>query len=897
MSCRDRSDFGKWAALAAAVILLALCLLLLGRLTATAEEKPALYRPALNSPADGLDLMMDVNYADDWVEGAYEEGHTVWLTSTKSDGSTVRATAELKTKVVPEWGGWTGFATELAEPWVPDRPDIQPGDWVYGQVDNGYTSTVRVGTINGVLDLVADTVAGTIDADWFTEPLTGSCNVWQESGPGSEFPVDPDGGTYSCDFSTMGWDLLPGQQVAVSYREPDGDRVWNVFRSPAPNLQLDKWPEGNEVAPGGPVVFTMRYRNGGDDDAPIVLLTDTLPLGTTYLTDSSGVAANVGAGVVTWTLGPVAPDEEVRFQIVLTNTASASDTLHNEADIYTLYDSDPSNNHAENEIHVAEGQPDLYVSKSPDPGDPVPGQTFLYRIDYGNNGPVASGPVVLTDTIPEHTSIVSWHSQNGYNLWTEVSGGDQLVLQVPTIPGYWGDQILLRLRVDGATPQGTQLTNEVEITTDNDANPGDNWQQRDDWVGSPRWNVWVDKRFSWGRMVSGGLVSYGIDVANGGNMAAQVWLTDTLPEGTTLVKAWLWTGSVDVPFPPDSVDGQIARWDLGVMEPGQHYSLQILLSIDEDTVPDTAIDNCATVAIDGDDVSPSDNSSCVGEVIRGFGPNLRVYKEVWWNGEGQLQYRIYFENIGTQDLKDVWITDTYPDSTSVVNWGPDFHRWITATDHPAQHQIVFWVEEIQVEENGRINLQVDLDGGIIGDQGLGFTNQLEAPIADDVYPNDNSYKLTTYTGPDLYVYKWLSKGEPLPGKRLTLTVRFGNASLHPWRMSDETSARLIERLPEGMTYVKAVWPDGTPNTPFFYNHETGLVLWDVGGLGSDDHRMFYLVVDLDDKLEGNWQLLNRIEIEQWPARDTDPRPENNMFSYLLSNPHYWVDLPIVLKSH
>ena len=824
-------------------------------------------------------LWMSVCYGHDWVEGDYEEGHTIWITVTNSSG-TVKATAEVETQVIPWWGGRTGFSTNLDDPWEPSQPDIEAGDWVYGLVDDGHASTVRVGTINGDLDVDADTISGTIHANWFTQTLNASCNVWQPGGPGYGFTVDPDGGSYFCDFSSE-WDLLPGQDVGVQYQEPDGDWVINVFREPAPDMRVEKWTEGNEVAPGGPVVFTIRYGNDGDAEATTILLTDTLPANTTYVTDTSGFPANVGAGLVTWTLGPLAPDEEERFLLVLANTASPSDTLRNEVDIYTLYDYNDWNDHAETEVHVTDGQPDLYVNKNPAPGDPTPGQTFLYEINYGNNGPVASGSVVLTDTLPDDTSVVSWYSENGYDLWTDVStSGDQLVLSAPTIPGNWGDRIILRLLVDAGVPVGTQLTNIVEIATANDTNPDDNWGQRDDvWVSDSRWNAGIDKDFGWGQLVPGGEVGYNIHFRNNGNMATQTWVTDTLPAGTSFVEAWIWTGSESVPFLPDYVDDEIVVWDVGLMEPGEWYDLNIRLAIDHTVAPNTVITNCATIAIAGEDEWPFNDTDCVVDTVREPGPNLRVWKRYWWNWEGQLQYEIHFENIGTQNLRDVWITDTYPVSTTVWNWWPDYHRWITATDYAAQGQIVFWVEEIYPGDTGRINLEVDLDGDIIGDQGLAFTNVVEAPISGDVYPDDNYGDVTAYTGPDLYTEKWISDGEPRPGARITFTLRCGNSNVWPWEVSGSTTTRLTERLPDGMTYVTSVWPDGNPNPPWFYDPDTGLIIWDMGGLGSDDYRWFYLVVDLDTDLEGDDVLLNRLEFQEWPVVDIDPNPDNNTFVY------------------
>jgi hypothetical protein len=171
------------------------------------------------------ELAIEVNYGHDWVQGEYEVGHTVWLTVTDEFGA-IKATAEVETAPLP-WGG-IGFQTEWDD-WDPEQPDILPDDWVYALVDNGYESTVQVGTITGDLDLEDDTVAGTIYADWFTEALNGNCGVWTEGGPWIDFTVDPDGGSYFCDFGAVGWDLQPGPTVAVQYQEPDGDWVLNAF--------------------------------------------------------------------------------------------------------------------------------------------------------------------------------------------------------------------------------------------------------------------------------------------------------------------------------------------------------------------------------------------------------------------------------------------------------------------------------------------------------------------------------------------------------------------------------------------------------------------------------------------------------------------------------------------
>jgi hypothetical protein len=187
-----------------------------------------------------------VNYAHEWVEADYEPGYTVWVTLTNSTGE-IKDTASGETGLIPWWGGSTGFATSSNVPWSSGlTPDIQAGDWVYVSFGSGYTNQVQIGTIEGVLDIDEDTVSGNITAPWFTQTLGGGCGVWVENGPFMGFEVDPNGGSYLCDFGDLGWDLIPGQDVGVNYNEPDNDVVYNVFQAPWMRVNYGHdWVGGN----------------------------------------------------------------------------------------------------------------------------------------------------------------------------------------------------------------------------------------------------------------------------------------------------------------------------------------------------------------------------------------------------------------------------------------------------------------------------------------------------------------------------------------------------------------------------------------------------------------------------------------------------------------------------
>jgi uncharacterized repeat protein (TIGR01451 family) len=824
------------------------------------------------------DLLLNVNYAHDWVEGNYEPGHTVWITLTQSDGVTIKDTAVLTTGQVPWWGGQTGFSTSWQGWSSGGWPDLQTGDWVYGLVDNGYSSEVKIGTIEGALDLDNDSIAGNIWATWFTQTLNAWCSVWEENGPGADFQVDPDGGAYFCDFGALGWDLLPGHDVGVGYFEPDGDQVMNVFREPAPNMRVEKWAEGSgQAMSGGPVVFTLRYRNEGDAEATTIYLTDTLPVSTTYVADGSGVAPTTGPGWVAWTLGPLPAGEERQFQLVLNNTANPGDTLHNVADIWALYDDDYDNNHAEADVQVVEGQPDMYVNKNPNPGDPAPGQTMLWEINYGNNGPVASGQVVLTDTIPQDTSLVDWFSGNGYNLWVDNSTAGQLILEAPTVPGNWGDTLYLRLLVDGGVPVGTQLTNTVAITATNDSDPGNNWHMRNDvWTNWPRWDSFVDKSFGWGRLVPGGQMEYNLHARNGGNMPAYTVVTDTLPAGTSFDQSWSCMGPTCVPFPPDYVDDQIAVWDLGMLEPGEWVNFNLRVDIDASVEPGTVLTNCAEVAIDGDDSWPYNNTDCVTRMIHDVGPNLEIDKYYQWNWEGQLEYTIEFRNLGTTTLHNVEITDTLPDGTAFSgNWWHSFWEGIDFSQ--VGNQLIWTISRLDPTWSSSLRYQVDLDDDLVGVEGLCFVNAAEAPLAGDIWPDDNSDEVAACTGPDVYVEKWLSGGEPKVGETVTFTVQFGNQDRWPWNGDDQYGSHITDTLPTGMTFITATAPWDPDDRWQPERVDGNTIVWGWGTMWADNWWRFDIVAQITGPVEDGDVLVNTVEAYGDSPDDVEPDYDNNVF--------------------
>jgi uncharacterized repeat protein (TIGR01451 family) len=170
---------------------------------------------------------------------------------------------------------------------------------------------------------------------------------------------------------------------------------------------------------------------------------------------------------------------------------------------------------------------------------------------------------------------------------------------------------------------------------------------------------------------------------------------------------------------------------------------------------------------------------------------------------------------------------------------------------------------------------VDLDESIRGVQGLIFTNTVEAPWPDDVYTADNADTEVAYTGPDVYVEKWLSGGVPKPGEIVTFTVAFGNRNQDPWNGDDQSDSHVTDTLPAGMTFVKATAPwdaNWQPET-----QEDNVLTWGWGPMWSNSRWWFDVVVRITDTVESGDVLTNVVEAYGDSPGDVEIDWENNAF--------------------
>jgi uncharacterized repeat protein (TIGR01451 family) len=852
------------------------------------------------------DLLFNVNYGDDWIEGNYEGGHTLWVTVTDSTGD-VKATATLTTGQIPWWGGQTGFSSGIGDPWMPQRPDIQAGDWVYGELDSGYTTTVHIGEIAGYLDGDNDWITGTVDAAWLTNRVQVRCDPWDVPyGTPTKYDlIQPNGSdVYVCAWDPAAeWDILPGQRVGVSYVEPDGDRIYNAFTEPAPRLQINKWANGSP-AEGGNFVFHLDYKNDGGAPAENVVITETLQ-GMTYLTDTLGIApTGSGGGPIVWDLGTVGAGVQASFDVFVHVTAAASEPVTNTVRIATSnpYDQgDGGEKYREWVGYVQSGDTHLNVGKWAWTDDPAPGYDFVYAVNVCNNGSTASDEVTLADTLHPSMTLQTWWGQHAG--WALVSSGDhQLVVSRPSAASGWCGEVYLKVNLDGGAWSGMSISNTAVITAGNDQESNDNqatwWGQ----VGDPHTNLGIDKNWNGGQLVPGGQIAYNVNYHNSGNVpvTSTIRITDTLPVSTTFVAARRYDAYGNPsPVAPVFTSTDAVVWEISGLANGFSDDFEVLLAVDDDAEPGTILTNTVAISPQPDEDSDDDNTGTVVERVYDHGPNLRVRKDGSWDDGGEntrrASYWLSVENVGDEVVGPVMITDTY-DSRMFLDGGVgvNYWRWWDWGDDPTNHVFTVTLESLYGGESMSINF-----GTLTSTEplpfGMVFTNTAEVTRdLQDANPDDNEDTALLTTGPDLYVEKDWVAGDFLPGELITLSLRFGNDRQgYEWWWSMRGNAWLTDTLPTGLEYVTSTlhWCGGTEwcgVSPTIDGHDYTWPLWP---LNPGEWNEIYLTVRITDTATGLDAFTNHVTIaSDQPISDTEPYATNNTdaYTFAIAQPYFEV---------
>ena len=703
--------------------------------------------------------------------------------------------------------------------------------------------------------------------------------------------------------------------------------------TPTWDLVVFKSLWSGNLVPGTDVEYQLFVYNDGNAPARDVLITDTLPVSTTFVSWSSSSSRNshqilgrevtetVVGNQVTWRIDVLRPGQYVYiYPIVhISETAPLGTVLTNTAVITSPHPDSGSTNNIDIDVAtVATPTRDLYVTKYLDDGSGVAGTVVQYRIYFYNNGTATASDVFITDTLPVSTTYAFWSayssSENYTILGREITAavdGNQIVWAIGDVGPSEYDYIYLTVYVSDTVLIGTDLDNVVRIATSDvgETSYSNNIFTRSLTVPAPAWDVEIDYKqlsYSSDDPLAGGEIKYQIKFRNNGNVpASNVIVTDDLPSNVEYIS---WSGSTYNPsIDLDetitwTVDGDQIVWYLGTLETGQYGYIHPTVHVTDTAEVRDVICNRARIWADVDGDPSNDvytHTTSVYTPTYDMGVAKTVVNLVGTVG-GDMVYEINVRNDGNATATGIAITETLPANTSFVSWSSSsysqdhilFGQDVEASVNGGQ--IVWRVDEAPGDDYDTIYLTARVaDTASVGDP---MTNTVHVSTESDDW--DQTDNLAVWTGTvapplvDIRVSKYSScDGAPGGGIGYSISMNnYGNIAA--------TDVVVTDTLPPNTSFMG--WY-GYSNDPYIDLDETiaptvdgNLVVWHIDVMSMGQSIRLYPFLHISDTYKVGDELVNQVEVT---SSDDEYNWENNSASETTTLVSTEIDAAVDKSSH
>jgi uncharacterized repeat protein (TIGR01451 family) len=143
------------------------------------------------------------------------------------------------------------------------------------------------------------------------------------------------------------------------------------------------------------ITYTIVVTNNGPSDATSVVLTDGIPVGTSYVSNAGG--GTLSSGTVTWSLGTIAAGSSASVTLTVKVEATASSSVSNTASVSSsVFDPTTSNNTASATTAVNKRVVDVVYTgaSSGQYSDPVAASATLMDVTNGAPGTALGGKTI-----------------------------------------------------------------------------------------------------------------------------------------------------------------------------------------------------------------------------------------------------------------------------------------------------------------------------------------------------------------------------------------------------------------------------------------------------------------------------------------------------------------------
>ncbi|HKQ97169.1 MAG TPA: hypothetical protein VJV75_04775, partial [Candidatus Polarisedimenticolia bacterium] len=327
----------------------------------------------------------------------------------------------------------------------------------------------------------------------------------------------------------------------------------------APVLALTQTDAPDPVAAGATLTYTVSYINNGNTSATAVVLTDTVPANTTFVSATNG--GTKSGNTVTWSLGTLAAAGSGTVSMTVQVASPLNNGTSLTGGTATIDSAETSPVTAAAVTTLVTSSPSLSVSASDAPDPVLAGANLTWTITYSNSGNMAATQTIVTATLPANTTYVS---STASGLLT----GGTVTWSVGTVNPNTPASVQLVARVASPLPAGTVVTLGTYTVDSNQTTPVNGAAVTTAVVSNPILSLTVVDGPD--PVMAGGDLTYTLSAANTGNAPATgVVLNAPLPAGTTFVSA---TGG-------GTFGSGVVTWAIGTLNAGAVSSLQMVVHV------------------------------------------------------------------------------------------------------------------------------------------------------------------------------------------------------------------------------------------------------------------------------------------------------------------------------
>ncbi|UCD91746.1 MAG: DUF11 domain-containing protein, partial [Methanobacteriota archaeon] len=696
-----------------------------------------------------------------------------------------------------------------------DRATADPGDVIHYTLS--YENIGSGGAYNVTLE---DTVPEdtTFDSSYPNyESVSGRTYTWVISNvPGKStgeillnVTVDAytDDGKVLVNYATLDYEDVNGNDYERLH-------AWANVTVSAPSMTVSKTADVTKADPDDEITYTITYENTGTGNATDVVIRDTIPDHTTFVSSTPSYDSQEGMTYI-WNIGTVEGGDSDTITIVVRVNVSTPDATVLTNDVTLDYDDANGNPYPQesDSVDVTVTAPVMTLTKTADKSTANPGDKITYTVTYKNNGGGAASNVYLNDTIPFETKLVSTSEPYDQKI------DETYIWIIGDLCAGCGGTITIVVEVKAGTPDKTILNNTVTLDY-SDAN-GNPYPSLDDYavttVTAPV--MTIKKEADVTTANPGDEITYTITYSNTGTgNATNVVVKDTIPAEVDYVSS----------SPAySSVSGLTYTWNIGNVAAGHSDTITLVVKVKAGTTDKKILTNLVTLYYEDVNGNPYPTEGDSVDVTV-TAPVMTVSKtaNVTTADPGDLiNYTLTYENTGTGVASNVKIIDTLPTDVDFVISYPMY-------DSVSGNVYTWNVGNVSGGTSDDIYVIVKVKAGL--DDNTLLRNHVRLQYTDangNSLPDQTDYVDVRVTAPVIVFSKTANVPTADPGDEVIYTLTYENTG-----SGDATNVVVKDTIPNEVDFVSS--------NPAYTSVSGNTYTWNVGDVDAGDSGTITITVEI-----------------------------------------------------